>query len=98
MGSVRATVDQTGAVVDYGDYDAWGYALAGRTMATQWSSLQAVAKNKFTGRERDNDFGINWDYFGARYYDAQIGKILGLAFLFYRTLNKAALTRALLSI
>lgn len=74
LGSVRATIDQTGAVVGYDDYDPWGYALTGRTMATQWSSAQSVAKNKFTGKERDDDFGINWDYFGARYYDAQIGR------------------------
>ena len=62
---MRATVDQSGTVVGYDDYDPWGYALAGRTQATQWSASQAVAENKFTGKERDDDFGIRWDYFGA---------------------------------
>jgi hypothetical protein len=59
LGSVRATVDQTGAVVGYDDYDPWGYMLSGRTMATQWSATQGVAKNKFTGKEWDDDYGVN---------------------------------------
>ncbi len=45
--------------------------LAGRSM-----TAQPNLPNKFTGKERDTDFGLDWDYFGARYYDAVIGRFL----------------------
>jgi ribonuclease T1 len=74
LGSIRATVDNTGAVVGYDDYDPWGYILANRSLATPWSSVQGTAKNKFTGKEFDDDFGLNWGYHIDRYYDSQIGR------------------------
>ncbi len=43
--------------------------LAGRSM-----TAQPNLPNKFTGKERDTDFGLDWDYFGARYYDPVIGR------------------------
>jgi len=74
LGSIRATVqDTTGAPVrGYDDYDPWGYILAGRSLAS--SVLPVATRNRFTGKERDDEFSVNWDYFGARYYDAQIGR------------------------
>jgi len=30
--------------------------------------------NKFTGKLFDDDYGLNWYYFGARYYDADVGR------------------------
>lgn len=74
LGSVRATVDQTGAVVGYDDYDPWGYLLAGRTMAS--TVLPAATRNKFTGKERDDDYGVNWLHFPFRSYDPEIGRWL----------------------
>jgi RHS repeat-associated protein len=76
LGSVRATVDNTGAVVGYDDYDPWGYILANRSLATPWSSIQGTAKNKFTGKEWDDEFGVNWYHFPGRPYDPQIGRWL----------------------
>ncbi len=84
LGSVRATVDNTGAVVGYDDYDPWGYILANRSLATPWSSVQGTAKNKFTSKEWDDEFGVNWNYFGARYYDPQIGRWMSVDPAFYR--------------
>ncbi len=71
LGSIRATVDDIGQLVSYDDYDPWGMTLAGRSM-----TAQANLPNKFTGKERDTDFGLDWDYFGARYYDPVIGRWL----------------------
>ena len=33
---------------------------------------------KFTGKERDREAGIGLDYFGARYYDPEIGRWLSV--------------------
>jgi RHS repeat-associated protein len=74
LGSIRATVDNTGAVVGYDDYDPWGFILANRSLATPWSSVQGTAKNKFTGKEFDDDFGLNWLHLGWRPYDSQIAR------------------------
>jgi len=48
------------------DYDAWGYILEGRTYESE------EGKFKFTGKERDEE--SFYDYFGARYYDARVGR------------------------
>jgi RHS repeat-associated protein len=76
LGSIRATVldSATAPVIGYDDYDPWGYPLAQRTKAIPNAYLQGASKNKFTGKERDDEFGLNLDYFGARYYDSQIGR------------------------
>jgi RHS repeat-associated protein len=76
LGSIRATVldSATAPVRGYDDYDPWGYPLVGRTKKTPYDSLQKIAKNKFTGKERDDEFVLNLDYFGARYYDWLTGR------------------------
>jgi RHS repeat-associated protein len=77
LGSIRASVQDTATatVVGYDDYDPWGYILTGRSMiASGWGSQAGIIKNKFTGKEWDDEFGVNWNYFGARYYDPLIGR------------------------
>jgi len=43
--------------------------MDGRSM-----TASADLPNKFTGKEHDDDFGLDGDYFGARYYDAVVGR------------------------
>jgi len=77
LGSIRASVQDTSTapVVGYDDYDPWGYILAGRSsISSGWSSQAGIIKNKFTGKEWDDEFGVNWNYFGARYYDPLTGR------------------------
>ncbi len=76
LGSIRATVDELGQVVGYDDYDPWGYILPGRSLATGTSTVAGAAKNKFTGKEWDDELGLRWYYFGARYYDPEVGRWL----------------------
>lgn len=66
LGSVRVVIDDGRTVVSANDYDMWGYYLENRTYNT------TNTKNKFTGKERDNE--STYDYFGARYYDARVGR------------------------
>jgi RHS repeat-associated protein len=68
--------DSTGMPVrGYDDYDAWGYIMGGRSMASSILPSNAT-RNKFTGKEFDDDYGVNWYDFPARDYDPQIGRFL----------------------
>jgi RHS repeat-associated protein len=72
LGSIRVTVDQTGEIVSYDDYDAWGMQLSGRSN----NLSDENDKYKFVGNERDVETG--YDYLGHRYYDSRIGKLLSV--------------------
>jgi len=66
LGSVRVVLNSDNQIVSAIDYDCWGYPLENR-------SYQSDGINyKFTGKQRDTETG--YDYFGARYYDARIGR------------------------
>jgi len=66
LGSIRVVLDNSKTIVSANDYDMWGYYLQNRTYSA------TNTKNKFTGKERDNE--SSYDYFGARYYDARVGR------------------------
>ncbi len=70
LGSVKVIVNASGNVVAYDDYYPFGLVMPGRTQ----SSVSADGRYKFTGKERDSE--TKYDYFGARYYDARIGRWL----------------------
>ena len=59
----------TGQVVAYDDYYPYGQLMDGRSLV-----VGADGRYKYTGKERDAETG--WDYFGARYYDARVGRWL----------------------
>ncbi len=71
LGSIRMTVGTTGSVDSYNDLYPYGMLMPGRTLTTS-----ADARYKFTGKERDVE--TNYDYFGARYYDARVGRWLSV--------------------
>jgi RHS repeat-associated protein len=73
LGSIRAVLNENNDLVEAIDYDPWGHT------ARYWSST--TSKYKFTGKERDTETG--YDYFGARYYDARIGRWGGVDVKFY---------------
>ena len=66
LGSVRAVLDEYETVISSQDYDAWGYQLQDRNYDNDLSIY------KFTSKEHDEE--NKYDYFGARYYDARVGR------------------------
>ncbi len=85
VGSVRALTDQTGAVVARYDYEPFGEPpslepsgddYSARATASQGVGPPAVPheRREFTGQVRDAETGL--DYFGARYYRADLGRFL----------------------
>ena len=76
LGSVRAVIDEDKKVITAQDYDAWGYYLENRMYESY------TIKNKFTGKERDNE--STYDYFGARYFDSRVGRWGGVEPLLHK--------------
>jgi RHS repeat-associated protein len=66
LGSIRCAINSKSEIISAQDFDAWGYKMDGRKFSADES------KYKFTSKERDIE--TDFDYFGARYYDARIGR------------------------
>jgi len=70
LGSVKVIVDASGNRIAHTDMYPFGYEMPGRVQG----SSSVDGRYKFTGKERDVE--TKYDYFGARYYDARIGRWL----------------------
>lgn len=66
LGSIRRTVNTSGTIVNAQDYYAYG------DISRSYTSGSANDKYKFTGKERDSE--TNYDYFGARYLESELGR------------------------
>jgi RHS repeat-associated protein len=68
LGNVRVTFDETGTAIEESHYYAFGMRIEGLSTSSP--------DNKFTynGKELEDDDGLNWYHYGARFYDAQIGR------------------------
>ena len=69
LGSVRVVVDRSGAVKDYYDYYPFGQIQRSKGFCNG-------VRFKYTGKELDAHTGHY--YFGARYYDAGVGRWLSV--------------------
>ncbi|QOJ28869.1 MAG: RHS repeat-associated core domain-containing protein [Ignavibacteriales bacterium] len=67
LGTIRVTINKQGTVVYAADY--WPY---GEKMAEYNSGTGTVQRYIFTEKERDTETG--YDYFGARFYDSDLGR------------------------
>ncbi|MBL7994997.1 RHS repeat-associated core domain-containing protein, partial [bacterium] len=65
LGSVRVTLKEDGSIDSWSDYYPFGKEARG-------SSTVNEPKEQFTGKERDYESGL--DYFGARYYNSEVGR------------------------
>jgi RHS repeat-associated protein len=59
-----------GDVKEYYDYYPFGKIMPGRSLV----SGEQPATLKYTGKELDDENALEWYYFGARYYDGEIGR------------------------
>ena len=68
QGNVRAVLVQDGAVEETNDYYPFGSLLASS------SSSVSVQPYKYNGKELDRKGGLDWYDYGARWYDAVLGR------------------------
>jgi RHS repeat-associated protein len=80
LGSIRTTIDQTGTVIGFDDYDPFGNILPGRS----YNAGTPNDLNKFTGHERDQEGGLDLDYMLARIYDSELGRFYSVDPLHYK--------------
>ncbi|MFC2094553.1 RHS repeat domain-containing protein, partial [Bacteroidota bacterium] len=73
LGSIRTTIDEDGEVVAAQDYFPFGEVIPGRSLVSGGLN----EKYKFTGKERDAGT-TEYDYFGARFYDSELGRWLSV--------------------
>ncbi len=72
LGSIRATVDETGAAMSYDDYYPFGLVMDGRS----YVAGGVDARLKYIGIERDVETG--YDHNGDRSYDSRIARSMTL--------------------
>jgi RHS repeat-associated protein len=72
LGSVRVVVDTGANVVESYDYYPFGAEQRSRVNANQNAGL------RFTGKELDKESHLGLYYFGARYYDPEVGRFIGV--------------------
>jgi len=70
LGNVKVIVDASGNRIAHTDMYPFGFEMPGRVH----DSSSVDGRYKFTGKERDTE--TKYDYFGARYYDARVGRWL----------------------
>ncbi len=76
LGSTVAVLDSTGALRD----KHWYYAF-GQTRHEQTSTNQSF---KYTAKPLDREAGLNLYYYGARYYDPDLGRFFGVDSITWR--------------
>ena len=69
QGNNRVVVDEEGAVEEVNDYYAFGGLMS-------TSSRQSVQPYKYNGKELDRKSGLDWYDYGARMYDAALGRFM----------------------
>ena len=69
QGNNRVVVDEEGAVEEVNDYYAFGGLMS-------TSSRQSVQPYKYNGKELDRKGGLDWYDYGARMYDAALGRFM----------------------
>ncbi|WP_286438867.1 RHS repeat-associated core domain-containing protein [Bacteroides acidifaciens] len=73
QGNVRAVLAQDGTVEETNDYYPFGGLLSSSTSAAA-SAVNSVQPYKYNGKELDRKSGLDWYDYGARWYDAVLGR------------------------
>jgi RHS repeat-associated protein len=70
LGNIRATVDDAAEIASQDAY----YPFGKRMPNLSSENADGEARYKYNGKELDDEHGLNWLAYGARYYDPEIGR------------------------
>jgi RHS repeat-associated protein len=71
LGNTRITFNETGTIIQEDSYYPFGMNMAG---LSHESGVDLPNKFLYNGKELQDDFGLGWYDYGARFYDAQLGR------------------------
>ncbi len=81
LGNIRVTLDGNGNLLTSDDYYPFGLSersgdpeASGQMPGRSYNIAMTGNQYKFSGKELDEEGGLDWYYFGARYYDPAIGR------------------------
>ena len=70
LGNTRAIVNQAGELIESDNYYPFGMQI----QALSFTNTNPQNKYLYNGKELQDDFGLDWYQYGARMYDAVIGR------------------------
>jgi len=71
LGNTRITFNQSKQIIQEDSYYPFGMAMAG---LSHESGVDLPNKFLYNGKELQDDFGLDWYDYGARFYDAVLGR------------------------
>ncbi len=74
LGNTRITMNQNGTVLQEDAYYPFGMNIAGLS----YSDASPENKYKYNGKELQDEFGLDWYDYGARFYDPVLGRFTGI--------------------
>ena len=73
LGNNRVMFDEAGNIIQDYSYYPFGMAISDLSFNAS-QSVAMINKHLYNGKELQDDFGLDWYDYGARFYDAQIGR------------------------
>jgi len=70
LGNTRVVLSQTGKVLQQNSYYPFGMLMAGLPATEDYNTNKYL----YNGKELQEDFALDWYDYGARFYDAQLGR------------------------
>jgi len=71
LGNTRVTIDQTGKLMQENAYYPFGMQINGLCFET---GVDLPNQYLYNGKEFQEDFGLDWFDYGARFYDGELGR------------------------